>query len=70
VLFDPLNADSVVADFALFHEIVHRREHLRTIVDVGRRTVQLHEIQRFDSHVAQAVLDKPVRASRVYPSAT
>ena len=56
-LLDPLDADAVVADLARGLEPVERVERLRVIIKVGRRAVELDEVERLDLEVFQAPVD-------------
>src|ERR1700722_6850097 len=56
-LFDPLYADPVIQDLALFHQRVETLENFRAIIEVGGRERKLDEIERIDFQVFQAALD-------------
>ena len=56
-LLDPFDADAVVADLAGSLQPVERVERLRMVIEVGRRAVELDEVERFDLEVFQASLD-------------
>ena len=56
--FDLLHAHAVVADFAGLRELVERGEHVRPVVHLGRRAVQLHEIERIGLQVLQAAINE------------
>ena len=43
-LLDPLDADAVEADLAGLHQVVEHAERLGVVVDVGRRAVQLQQV--------------------------
>ncbi len=56
-LVDGLDADAVVADLARLHEVVEDAEHLRHVVDLRVRAVELQQVDRIHLEVAQAALD-------------
>src|SRR3712207_8266231 len=47
-LLDLFDAHSIMLQLASLNHSVQRLEHLRTIVDFRRRTMQLHQIERVD----------------------
>ena len=52
-----LDADAVVADLAGRLQPVERVERLRMVIEVGRRAVELDEVERLDLEVFQAAVD-------------
>jgi hypothetical protein len=46
-----------VANLALAHQVVEPAEHFRVVIKIGRRAVQLHQVQTIHAQVAQTVLD-------------
>jgi hypothetical protein len=57
-LFHPLDAHPVKPDLAGLHHVVEQTEHLGLIEDVGRRTVQLQEVDGLDLQVLEAPFDE------------
>jgi len=45
-------------DLALLLEVVQDGKHLRPVVDIGWRAVQLDQVERLQPGVGQAVLDE------------
>ena len=44
-LFDFLNADPIMADLANLDKVIQNPEDLRAIINIGWRTVQLHQVE-------------------------
>ena len=65
-LLDALDADAVGGDPPLADHRLQVLEDLRVVVEVGRRAVQLHEVERLHAEVlARAVVPRPEVLGRV-----
>jgi hypothetical protein len=56
--FHALHTDSVVAKLPGLHQPVQCAKEFRPVVDIGRRTVKLHQVEAIRGQVAQAVFDE------------
>ena len=56
-LFHALHAHPVETDLARLHQVVEHAENLRMIVGIGRRAMELHQVEDLDVQVEQVVFD-------------
>src|ERR1700738_307749 len=57
-LLDLFNADAVMANLSLPDQIVKSRKQFRPIVNLGRRAMQLQQVERLDFQVLKASFDE------------
>src|SRR5690625_4567653 len=53
-----LDADAVVENLPLGHEVVERSEHLRHVIHVSRRAVKLQQVDGLTVEIPEASLDE------------
>src|SRR5271156_1907254 len=56
-LFYPLHANAVEADLARVHQVIEHAKNLGMIISIGRRTMQLYQVESLSVQAAQVVLD-------------
>ena len=60
------HGNAVILNLPGLHQVVQRAEGFRHVVDLGRRAVQLHQVQGLDVQIFQAALDKRSQVLRSY----
>ncbi len=56
--FDALHADAIVAELSGLYQAVECAEQFGAVVDVGRRAMELHQVEAIGGEIAQAVFDE------------